>query len=241
MKEKFYWIGASVVLLTGIGMTVYFGIRPRPVQKITLSEFQSPTVVANSILLRLREEIQQAPILLLGYDPNQPVQLDVWKEFIARSQEGGMKFDHVVVDQNLKIQNEFPGSEQTDTQEGLDQIIPILQGLQSKGQRVALIVPVVYSSQLIVGNLASQLKKRGQLKVTSITLTDFPRNRIAEKTMQYPCSVDEVDDTGLGRLGCMIALESRANYRRHLTHGALVGLLDQVGLTDYLFLLTKEP
>lgn len=241
MKNTLYWVGAGIVLVAGIAMTIYYGVQPRPVQKITLSEFQSPNVVANSILLRLREEIQQAPILLLGFEPSEPQQVEVWKQFLINNQEKGMKFDRIVVDQFLKIQTEFPGSDQTDTQENIDQLIQVLTDLQAKGQRVAVIMPTVYTSQLIDGNVADKLKKQGHLKITSMSITDFPRSREAEKIMHFPCSVEDVDQSGLGKLGCFVAQEARTNYRKKMTHDSLVGLVDQVGMSDYLVLLTKEP
>jgi hypothetical protein len=117
----------------------------------------------------------------------------------------------------------------------------VLNDLHAKGQRVAVIMPTIYSSQLIPGNVAFKMKNQAHLKITSMSITDFPRSREEEKYMRYPCSVEDVDQSGLGKLGCFITQEARTNYRKKMTHDSLVGLVDQMGMSDYLVLLRKEP
>lgn len=235
-----YWIVIGLVVAGGLFATVYFGLQSQSVTKITFSEFRSQDVVADSILLHLREELKQSSIVLLGVEPEVPEQIQVWEHLLKGNQKASLKFDHVVIDQFLKAEGQIPGAEQTDTKENITQVIQVLSDLQAKGQRVAVILPTVYASQLVAGNVASILKEKAHLNMISLSLTDFPRSREEESAMRFPCSVDDVDQTGLGQLGCTIAQEARANYHNKKTPGALVGLVDQVGKNDYLVLLTKE-
>jgi len=235
-----YWIVIGLVVAGGLFATVYFGLQPQSVSKVTFSEFLSQDVVADSILLHLREELKQSSIVLLGVEPEVPEQIQVWKHLLKGNQKSGLKFDHIVIDQFLKAEGQIPGAEQTDTKENITQVIQVLSDIQAKGQRAAVILPTVYASQLVAGNVASILKEQAHLNMISLSLADFPRSREEESAMRFPCSVDDVDQTGLGQLGCTIAQEARANYQKKKTSGALVGLIDQVGKNDYLVLLTKE-
>lgn len=239
-KNTVYWIVVGLVLISGVFATLYFGLQPGSVMKISFAEFPSQDAVADSILLHLHEELKQSPIVLLGVEPEVPEQIQVWDHLLKSNQEAGLKFDHVVIDQFLKTEGFFAGAEKTDTKENLTQVIQVLTDLQAKGQRIVLILPTVYASQMVPGNVASILKEQAHLNILSLSLADFPRSRSDEKVMRFPCSVDDLDPTGLGQLGCTIAQEARANYRNKKAPGSLVGLVDQVGKTDYLVFLTKE-
>jgi hypothetical protein len=239
-KNTVYWIVVGLVLICGVFATLYFGLQSGTVTKISFSEFSSQDAVADSILLHLREELKQSPIVLLGVEPAVPEQMQVWAHLLKSNQEAGLKFDHIVIDQFLKSEGLLVGAEKTDTKENLTQVIQVLTDLQAKGQRVVLIVPTIYATQMVPGNVASILKDQAHLNILSLSLADFPRSREEEKAMRFPCSVGDADPTGLGQLGCTIAQEARANYHHKKAPGSLVGLVDQVGPKDYLILLTNE-
>jgi hypothetical protein len=109
-----------------------------------------------------------------------------------------------------------------------------------EGKRVAVIVPTVYSVQSIPGNLVNNFKERTQLHPMSLSLTDFPRTREEEKFMLHPCIVEGVDQTGEGPFGCAVVQTARGNYRKRYQIGDWVGLVNQIGLNDYLVLYTQE-
>lgn len=237
MKNITYWVVISLVLIGGLFVTVYFGLQPRTVTKITLAEYPSQDILADSILSQLHEEIKQYPIVILGVEPEVPEQMQIWNHFLQSPEN---KFDHMLIDQFIKTGDLFPKAERTDTRDNVTQIIQVLTDLQAKGQRVVILLPTVYSSQLIAGNVASILKEEGHLKVLSISLADFPRSREEEKTMHFPCSVEDVDQTGLGQLGCAIAQGARNNYHDPKTKGSWVGVMDQTSESDYLVMFTRE-
>src|SRR5690606_17958839 len=104
----------------------------------------------------------------------------------------------------------------------------VAQKIQA-GKRVAVLVPTIYSVQLIPENFVFHYKKLNQITPMSLSLSDFPRNREDEKLMPYPCIVEVVDQTGVGPFGCMIVQTARSNYRKRHPPGSKLGIVNQIG------------
>lgn len=242
MLKKLYWVVLVVVILAGLTMVLYYGTKPRPVPKIKLSNFETPTVLSKALLLRLNQEIKLSPIIVLGVDPKEEVHFEVWQNFFAANQDPLTKYSSLVMDKDLGHADQFPGALALNTVEDFETVVLGLQGAIQRNERVAILVPTIYSSQLVHANFVHRLKERLGMEITSISLSGFPRTREAEQTMPIACIVEGVDDVGTGTLGCMIVQMSRNQYRNQkVESGKWVGLAEQVGLKDYLVLLTIEP
>ncbi len=248
MEKRIYWVLVLLVAISGLGIMIYYGVQPKPIPKIKLSQFESPRVLANSILLRLREEVRNNSVVFLGVEPEHPEQMQVWREFLSQNQEAGSTYQIVVVDENLNAAKLFPEATVLNTKLQLQTLADGIQKATSMGQRVAVITASLYTSQIIFGNLVHAykeiLKKKEQtaneFMPLSFSIVDFPRAREQEKSMLHACIVDGVDQTGMGPFGCVIVQMSRANYRKRYNPGSGVGLVNQVGLKDYLVLYTNE-
>jgi len=239
MTKKLYWAAVILIAIAGMTSMVYFGLKPRPVPKIKLSHFENPSVLANALLMRLREELRQSPLLFLGLDVSHPEQLETVKTLLENDQEPGIRYDLVVapdhfLPEGYLVHEKLPPRDQVETlAQGLE------KGLEA-GHRIAVIVPTADAAQYVSGNLVNQLKAASKLTPMSLAMTDFPRTRQQESRMTYPCIVAGVDQSGLGPFGCLVAQTARANYRKRYPEGQFVGLVEQIGLSDYLILYTQE-
>ncbi len=248
MGKRIYWALVVVIAVFGMGFMIYYGVQPRPIPKIKLSQFDSPTVLANSLLLRLREEIKMNSVLFLGVEPEHPEQLQVWRMFLNKNQDSGSRFDVIVIDQYLNAATLFPEATVLNTKAETDSLAQGIDKATAAGKRVAVITASIYSSQLISGNVISNfrsLSAKSSPGTTdkipmSLSIVDFPRDRGQEKSMLHPCVVEGVDQTGLGPIGCMTVQTARGNYLKRYPFGSWVGLVNQVGLKDYLVLYTQE-
>jgi len=239
MGKRIYWVLFGLIVLSGLVAMIYFGIQPRPVPKIKISQFENHTVLSNALLLRLREELRQNQLLFLGAEPERPEHLQIWKEFLRLNQEPGSRYDVVVIEQFFGVQD-FPEATQMATKENFDVFLEGTQRAVAEGKRVVVIVPTVYASQAVYGNLVHNYKLRTKTHPMSLSITDFPRSREAEKEMLHPCIVEGVDTSGMGPFGCLVVQTARANYRKRFPPGQTIGLVQLVGLKDYLILYTQE-
>jgi hypothetical protein len=239
MGKRIYWFLLIGIALVGVTTMIYFGIQPRPIPKIKLSKFESHTVLANSLLLRLREEIKNSPVIFLGLDPDRPEHFEIWHEFLKQNHESGFSYDVVVREAGL-VTDLFPQAEMVSL---VEQFSVFEQGIEkalAAGHRVAILMPTTFSVQMIQQNVASRFNAKVQPQATSFSLTDFPRSREDEQNMTHLCVVAAVDQSGLGPFGCTIVQSARANYRKRFETGEQIGFVNQIGLRDYLIFYTKE-
>jgi len=239
MGKRIYWVLVILVALVGLTTMIHYGTQPRSVGKIKLSKFENHTVLSNALLLGLREEIKNSPVMFLGLDPDIPEHYEIWKEFLKQNREPGMAYDVVVVEQELTT-DLFPDAHRVATKSDFSDFMQGIETALGQERRVAVVLPLTYSVQMIQQNMAHIYNTKVQVPATSFSITDFPRNREQEKDMVRRCIVEGVDETGLGPFGCLVAQTSRANYRKKFESGDAVGLVHMVGPRDYLVFYTRE-
>jgi hypothetical protein len=235
------WVSFAVLVVTGLGFTFYYGIQPRPAQKIKLSKFESPGIAANAMKLRLREEIKAAPVMFWGLDATHVHSIEILKSFLTAPKDSGVTYDHVIWDSALGVPPADLGLEVFDFAQEPQRFVSGVQGALAQKMRILAVTSIWNSSQTFPMSFASQVREKSNIQSLSMTFLDFPRTRSAESNLQIPCKVGNADDTGSGKLGCLVLMKARSLYRKKFNPGEWVGLLDQVGLTDYVFLMTRQP
>jgi hypothetical protein len=232
-----YWICASLVLILGIGFSVYFGIQPKSIPKITYSHFDSPSKLADSIILRMNQELKQAPLLMLGVMPGRAYDLEVWKAFLAQSAIPEIQFQALVIDPDLPgAADMFPGAVRMDLKKETARFIEGAKNAQKQGLRMAVIVPTIYASQVLKDNPIHLIKESSDLRPMSFSLMGFPRAPEQEQKQEIPCVMGPGDREGTGDLGCVAQDKARLVYRKKSKADKYEGLMDQVGERDYLIL-----
>jgi hypothetical protein len=194
--------------------------------------------VGRAVTQRLRLEIKDAPVLLIGVWPGREEEIKFVKGFLAGLTEADMKYDTVVVEPRLPMIDQISATEQIDLKDDLARFAEGAKKAVSEGRRIVAIVPSSYSTQLISKNPADRLKTEFALEVTSVSLAPFPHNRDQEKNFEVACDTDAQDRSGAGALGCAILHKSRMVYRKKKDLKRFSSLLDQVGGRDYMMLMT---
>jgi hypothetical protein len=232
-----YWIGAGIVLALGIGFSVYFGIQPKSIPKITYSHFEQPAKLADAIILRMNQELKGYPLVMLGVMPGRAYDLEVWKAFLSQSHIPEIQYQAIVVDPGLPgVAETFPTAVKIDLKKEMDRFIEGAQNAQKQGLRMAVIVPTIYAIQLLKENPVSVFKEKSGLTVASFSIMGFPRAPEQEANVEIPCEMGHTDRDGTGALGCVAINKARTVYRKKSKPGMYEGLMDQVGQSDYLIL-----
>lgn len=251
MLKKIYWFIVVLIVLSAIGSMVYYGMQPRAISKINISQFDDNSVLARSLLLRFREEIHNSPLLFFGIDTQSQDDWKVLETFLRENQEVGFKYDYVAIEQLLTPPAGFPEFEKIETKESFEQFWQGISPALQNQKRVVVIVPYIYSTQVVPGNVVNKIREKilnfnkenpnkKIIEPTSFSLAKLPRSRPEEKEMPFPCVVEAIDQSGVGPFGCQIVQIARSSYRKHFNSGAHIGLASQIGLHDYLILHTIE-
>jgi len=240
MKTKLLVTSFILMVCAGIFFTLKYGLQPRPLSKIDLSSFEVPLKFAESIQFRMREEIKATPILIFGIQPDQAYQLELLQEFIKINKEPSMAYDTIVADEHLALPSDFKVSERIDSLQKTEALAQGLKTAIEQNRRVLVVMPSIYSAQLVGGNVADLLKRKFQLPMGSFTVVDFPRLREKEKEVTIPCMMTDADTSGVGSLGCAILQKARLAYRKKMTPGFRTGMMDQRGSSDFLIFYSNE-
>ncbi len=236
---KPYVIFLVVVMLAGIGAIIYVGIKPKPISKIDLSGFQSTAEYSKSLDVRLNQEIKDSPILFLGVEADNIAQTKLWKEFLDLLPPGEA-YDQVILDKLVSSYTFFDKNQVIDMKEQGPELIKFLQDAKAQNKRTVVIAPSIFVSQLIPKNPTGKILEKSGLSITSFSLASFPESREQEKLQNITCDTNVNDEKGTAALGCIILQVARSNYRKHLTGFPYVGIVNQVGLRDYLMMINEK-
>lgn len=241
-----YIIGSSAVVIGGVYFAIAFGLKPKPIPKISWSHFVNPEEFGSSVYKRLRLEILSQNLVFFGVLPERQNHYLVWKGFFD-SLEAENKFEYVIVESSLPHKNLIPSTETISMIENHATVVDTIKDIIAKKKRVAIILPTTYMSYLVKDNFYSLLtrsiydQKDGRkfdVDWMTFSLSSFPIKREEESAMEIPCDTDVKDKDGSGALGCMVAMKARTLYRKkERISGKLPGVLDQIGTKEYLGLI----
>lgn len=243
MKQKLLWSGLVLIALVGMVVVLYYSLQPRPLDKIKLSVFDSPTVASNSLQLRLRQELINQNVLFWGLDPNQVLHWEILNEFLKTNADPQLKFSKVLVDSSSEPTGRlnFAEAEIFDFTEAPEKLLSLIQISRSQNQRLLIILPHVYASQKVPDSFAQVITQKYEIPANSVLFVQVPRRRDQENKASIACNVADGDVNGTGRLGCLILQKARSLYLKKMESGKVVGYLDQIGGAEFVFALATEP
>ncbi|HEY8271107.1 MAG TPA: hypothetical protein VIG33_09495 [Pseudobdellovibrionaceae bacterium] len=231
-----YWAVAAVVIMVGVGLSVYWGQETVSLPKIVFNYYRNPGQFAETIHVQMKPELKSSPLLMLGVMPGRKIDLEIWKSFLDQT-SSELKYQVVIVDPDLPFIKElFPNAIKMDLKKDIARFIAGAKNAQAQGLRMAVLVPSIYASQLLQSNPAENIKKNSDLQPISFSIIGFPRSPEQEANMEIPCAMGQNDRDGEGALGCAVQKKARLLYRKKSKPGFYEGVLDQVGDKDYLVL-----
>lgn len=236
--SKAFWVVIAGSALAFIAWFSFISVQPRAIPKIKLSPFETPRVAANSIWLRLQEELKSKSTWIWGLNPHDQFQRQVLLSFLTEPPGNAPTFNEIWVDQELGL--ELEQKTRTITFKDNDQIGAEISAASEQKKRVLVVTVTPYAATFLKEGPAWKLLQQ-KLSFYSLLFSDFPRRRVDEAKMAFPCLLPHADKTGAGDLGCQIQQRARLLYRKSQTSGARVGVMDQISGHDFLFLVAIEP
>lgn len=230
-----YGVFIGVLTVFALGWVIHLTIEGKPVAKIKLSEFASEADFAKAISMRLRQELKDHSIVFLGVDPEEASHFQLWSDFLKLQIEPGWKFDEIIVEQGLTHRFPLALNEKIFDFKAKETELKFLwQSEEYKNKRMAVIVPHIYSSQLIKDNPVQRLKMNpNEGRFLSLNAAPFAQKADLPSVNRVPCSAEGADISGQSPLGCAIRKKSMF-WSKPLKEGVRLGIVEQVGLHDFM-------
>jgi len=238
--NKTYWFVAFLVILGGLIFCIYMGLQPKSIPKIKLSSVDKAALFGEAVFQRLRQEINGSRVILLGIMPEFLEQKEFAKGFVnaLRSEHSDIM---VVSDFRFELKDFLGAEEALNPEVSGSDVANSLQYVFKQNKKALLVVPIVHTSHFIQRNLVNSLRQNSpEGDVLAISVSDFPLNSKQESQTTILCRNEVADPTGYGSLGCMIAGKARSNYYKKTPEKPYIGLMDQVGLNDFLVLFKAK-
>lgn len=240
--KHLYWIGVIIVIAGGIFIARSISVSPETQTLIPFSQVATPEDMGQKVFTGLQAEIKQAPVLLLGVTPNSIEDLELWRGFLEAAESAGVKYEIIIVEPKLPYVELFQTAAHFDIKAEMGRFAEGLVAAKEKGLRTVVIVPSIYSSQLLKSNPADRLQKEFSISFLSLSVVKFPLTKEQEASFDPKCvRGDGVDPEGTSPLGCLIINLARPTYRQKMEANKLSTQLERVSKNDYLILLNRNP
>jgi hypothetical protein len=237
-----YWVFAGLLVVGGIYLSMSVSVAPESVSKIAFGQFTYPEDLGNEVYEKLKEEIKESPLVMLGVTPNQIEDVELWRGFLETAgKDPATKYDVIIVEPKLPYVELLPSNLRIELKEEMSRFVDGVKKARTEGLRVAVVVPSIYSSQVIKGNPVDRLKTEFGMNFTSLSVTKFPVTDEQEKVFEPLCAVeDRQDKEGTGALGCMIRQAAKKTRKGKFAPNKFSGLMEQSSPRDYLILLNRN-
>lgn len=185
-----FWIysALSLILLLTLIFVVFWGIQPKSIPKIKLSSSNSPSEFGIFIHHRLRQELNSAPVILLGIDSEKVEQVDLAIGFIEslRSEHPNIE---LFVDSECNLKGKINSVENINTDLFLKEIINQLKSRPINKKQFLLISSVANSNLYSKTNWIHEIRKvKNSESAISISITDFSYSRMANSNQSHRCN-----------------------------------------------------
>lgn len=216
----------SFVIVTGIVVTLLLGYKPQPARVMKPSFFSSPAEIAAAVMKRFYVPLTDQPVLVLGVSSEQSWAPELIAGFVQAGANDKRAFATVAIDRRMPdpIQAELFKSTQSlgGTLQSIEanlsepsELLALIDQADSEA-RLLIVVPDLYASHEIEGNMINRLESRLQKELFSISAGPLALARSEESKLSPICIGSERDGAGTSGLGCLYAQASRYTYRKRL-------------------------
>jgi hypothetical protein len=231
--KRWLWFSLSLLISTGVYFTIRYGLRPKPIPVMNATEFSNMQEIGAVVYRRLRQEIRNERVVLLGSSPELADYEEVWSGLLKTALADQVKV--TVLFQKEGLHPPAGGAWQTISfDENMVRSGELLNAVKQKMQAGDLVViqaPSTEVSHLIKDSLSRELDTASGRPVLSISSLDVSLTNAEQNDLQAQClSAQEL----ASRIDCAEARVGKNLLKKKMTSGKIVAVLERHGLKEYL-------
>lgn len=237
--QKWLWIIGFLLVVSGLGLSIRFGLKPKPVALINPTQvdiYEEAGVIAYR---RLRQNLKEERVWVLGSNPLISAYPQIWNGFIAAARNDDTPVDVLYTQRELKDLRDFTGVEtkSISLDEDIDSLINEIKEHIYNKKRVLVQTVLNESSHMIEGAFIYKLESALERPVISFNLLPMAVNREEMDVLQPTCPEGLSVLEGLDPLGCAAANISRKFLRKRLSAKKLWVAMEKHGLKEVLLFI----
>ncbi|MFZ4404235.1 MAG: hypothetical protein ACOYOK_09060 [Pseudobdellovibrionaceae bacterium] len=237
--KKLYWFGFAIVLVSGIVLSVQWGLQPRSVPKIKFSQVKTPEEFGRAIQQRLQQELLKTNVIFFGAVPGRIHDIELIRGFYDSVKNENFEiFVEPLLPYVELLDPDIRG--RWDLKDQQDAMVEAIKQKLQQGKKILLVGPNIYSSQLIEKNPVYRLQHEKGLVITSFSIAPLSQKEDQLMQVEPKCVTGDPDPAGTSALGCMIKNKNRLLFRKKFLPEHYSGVMDLTGERDYLILFSKN-
>lgn len=222
--QRWLVIIIAVCVTTAVYFTIRYGLRPKAIPIINLTQFEDPEQIGLAIYKRLRQNVRADRVILLGSSQGMAEEDEkIWAGFIKAAQA-----DKETIEE-LSLKDMPPDKEET---------IKQIKGLTAARKLVVVrgLTPEV--SHLVDNSWSRILDKHFKHPVLSIATMRLGISLADADDLQTQC-LDASDDDGHRKLDCAAQRVTRKNLKKKPAPDKIWAVMERHGLKEYLLFIHR--
>lgn len=239
--SRWIWILAAIAISTLVYFTIRFGLSPKPVPMMSLTQFTSSEDLGATVYKRLRQFVRQERVLVLGSSPELNEGLEVWSGFMKSALADKMKVDVFFQRRNLPAipkvgEWELVEFDPSDVLSG--KTIEEIKARLQRGHLVLVHTSTIEGTHFVKDSLTRKLDQHLRQPVLSISTFPLVLTPQGESDLQALC-LNARDEEGVFKLSCAADRAAKKALRRKPDPSKMWALLERHGLKEYLLFIHR--
>lgn len=240
--SRWFWIVAAVLISTLIYFTIRYGLSPKPIPVMNLTEFKNEEEIGAVIERRLHQNIHQERLLILGSGPELKDPQSIWTGFLKTAIADKLKVDVFYQRQNSQAvpqvgDMQFETFDQAQVDSG--KLVEDIKARIQRGHIVILHVSTTEASHLIKDSISKKLDSVLRQPVLSISTLPLAIDTKEEEGLQALCLDADKDEQGHFRLSCAAYKATRKAMRKKPDPAKIWAVLERHGLKEFLLFVHR--
>lgn len=222
--QRWLVIVIAVCVTTAVYFTIRYGLRPKAIPIMNLTQVQDPEQLGADIYKRLRQNVRADRVILLGSGQGMGDEdVKIWAGFIKAAQA-----DKETI-QELSLKDMPPEKEET---------IKRIKELTSAAKLVVVRGMTPEVSHLVENSWSKILDKQFKHPVLSIATLRLGISQTDMEDFQTQC-LDATDDSGHRKLDCAAQRVTRKNLKKKPDPTKAWAVMERHGLKEYLLFIHR--
>ena len=241
--SRWIWVILSVAISTFVYFTIRYGLNPKPIPLMNLTQFEDLEQMGAVVYKRVRQNMRQERVIIIGSSPEVVSEMSVWTGLLKSALSDHLNIDVVFQRRGLK---ELPRLGEWETIE-FDQVEVVsgqlFEQIKARLQRGHLIVvrtSTIESTHLVKSSLSKELDRALRQPIMSISTLPLALEAQAEDDLQTLC-LNERDADGVFRLNCAAHRAAKKALKKKPDPTKTWAVLERHGLKEFLIFVHQNP
>lgn len=241
--SRWIWVILSVAISTLVYFTIRYGLNPKPIPLMNLTQFEDLEQMGAVVYKRLRQNMRQERVIIIGSSPEVISEMSVWSGFFKTALADRFKIDVVF---QRRGQKEIPklGDWETvefdQTEIASGELFGKIKSRLQRGHLVVVHTSTVEGTHLVKSSLSKELDRSLRQPVISISTLPLALDSQAEDDLQALCLNDR-DEEGVFRLNCAANRAAKKALKKKPDPTKSWAVLERHGLKEFLLFVYHNP